>query len=177
MQRIKRSDPMRPGAHQPGSAAAAVLLAALLAMIALVPSSVRAIGQFDPPPAREATVSAPNFLVDAGGRAVYVFSADGRGTEARAPESTCGGACAREWPPVTTEEEPGAEGQAKGAMISTLRRADGRLQVIYNGWPLYYFRHDRTKARATGADREAFGGTWRLITPDGRLVQGRTPVF
>lgn len=161
--------------------ALAVAFGAALAW-AGAPQPAGALGREGRAPAAEpgaapAVGAVANYLVDIEGRAVYVFSADTRASDARPAESACHGACALAWPPVTTEQEPGTEGRASGALVATVRRDDGRLQVTYNGWPLYYFRDDRAKVRAQGADRHAFGGTWRLIQPDGRVVEGRPPAF
>jgi predicted lipoprotein with Yx(FWY)xxD motif len=61
---------------------------------------------------------------------VYLFAADKGST------STCSGACAQVWPPVTTTGAPKAEGEAAAADLGTTTRSDGTKQVTYKGHPL-----------------------------------------
>ncbi|MEN3282706.1 MAG: hypothetical protein V7607_3846, partial [Solirubrobacteraceae bacterium] len=50
------------------------------------------------------TSSLGTFLVDANGRTLYLWDAD------HGSKSTCSGACAQAWPPVTTTGTPKASG-------------------------------------------------------------------
>ena len=96
------------------------------------------------PPARRARrrSSAPRrrslgtFLVDAKGRALYLWDAD------HGAKSICSGACAQAWPPLTTTGTPKASGAAKASLLGTTTRADGSREVTYAGHPLYYFEGD-----------------------------------
>ena len=76
------------------------------------------------------------FLADGQGRALYLFEAD-KGTT-----STCTGACAAAWPPVTASAMPMAGGGVSQSLLGTTKRADGTEQITYNGHPLYYFAAD-----------------------------------
>ena len=58
-------------------------------------------------------------LVDAKGRTVYLFEKD------TGPMSTCFGACAADWPPVTTTGKPTAGSGVTGSMLATTKRSDG----------------------------------------------------
>jgi predicted lipoprotein with Yx(FWY)xxD motif len=125
------------------------------------------------PPAPKGTalkVGLPGFrtaLADAGGRAVYAFSPDNRGA------SRCVGACATPWPPVLTTGAPTVTGAGANArQLGSRRRADGKLQVTYAGWPLYYFFRDSAPGTTTGQGRNVFGGTFRLIMANGAMVTG-----
>src|SRR4051812_31518624 len=51
------------------------------------------------------------FLVDAKGRALYLWKADHGKT------SMCSGECAKDWPPLTTKGAPKASGSAKGSLL------------------------------------------------------------
>ncbi|RIK92645.1 MAG: hypothetical protein DCC71_24410, partial [Proteobacteria bacterium] len=51
----------------------------------------------------------------AGGRAVYLFTADRQGEGAAVAKSNCDGKCAEIWPPVTTSGDPQAGAQVQGA--------------------------------------------------------------
>jgi predicted lipoprotein with Yx(FWY)xxD motif len=107
------------------------------------------------------------FLTDQQGRALYLFTPD---EEARA--STCYEACAAAWPPVLTQMQPeAAHPEVKGGELGTVRRADGTLQVTYNGWPLYYYVQDAQPGQVTGQDVHSFGGEWYLLSPEGDKIE------
>jgi predicted lipoprotein with Yx(FWY)xxD motif len=68
-----------------------------------------------------------------------------------ATASTCTGACASAWPPLTIKGGASATGGAgvTGA-FGTLTRADGTIQVTYKGHPLYYWQGDSKPGDTTG---------------------------
>jgi predicted lipoprotein with Yx(FWY)xxD motif len=100
-------------------------------------------------------------LVDAQGRTLYLWQAD-TGTS-----STCSGACATAWPPVTTTGKPAAGSGAKANLLGTTKRADGSTQVTYAGHPLYRFAGDSAAGRLNGQGSDAFGAKWYVVTPAG----------
>ena len=95
---------------------------------------------------------------------VYMFEGD-KGTT-----SSCTGACASAWPPVTTSATATGSGGASAAMISTVTRADGTKQVTYNGHPLYFFTQDKDAGDAYGQGVKAFGADWYVMAPSGQKV-------
>lgn len=106
------------------------------------------------------------YLADADGRALYLFVAD-----ADAEGSTCYDACAEAWPPfLASEGSPMARGAAQEALLGTIERNDGTMQVTYNGWPLYYFVQDQGANQPQGQDVMGFGAEWYLLTPQGEEV-------
>ena len=105
------------------------------------------------------------FLVDGEGNALYLFEADSEG------ESACYDDCAGAWPPFTAEGEPAAGDGADAAMLGTLEREDGTMQVTYGGHPLYYFVQDQAPGDTNGQGVEGFGAPWYLVTPDGSKVE------
>ncbi|MBM1172803.1 COG4315 family predicted lipoprotein [Microvirga arabica] len=107
------------------------------------------------------------YLTDSEGRAVDMFTADKPGT------STCYGACATAWPPVITSETPRKGEAVNDAMVDTLKRKDGKLQVTYNGMPLYYFTKDQGPGSTAGQDVKGSGGEWYLVSPKGQKIEGR----
>ncbi|MGK7390247.1 MAG: COG4315 family predicted lipoprotein [Candidatus Cyclobacteriaceae bacterium M2_1C_046] len=112
----------------------------------------------------ESTNELGKYLVDKNGRSVYLFKADSK------EESNCYDACADAWPPLTTASTPETgEGVNKG-LISTFERKDGKMQVAYNGWPLYYYIKDEGAQQRTGQDVKGFGAEWYLISPEGKEV-------
>jgi predicted lipoprotein with Yx(FWY)xxD motif len=104
-------------------------------------------------------------LVDSQGRTVYLFEKDA------GPKSTCFGACATEWPPVTTNRKPSAGKGVSASMLATTKRSDGPTQVTYNGHPLYLFEADQKPGDATGQNVDAFGAEWYVLSPAGHKLE------
>src|SRR3954449_12400318 len=111
------------------------------------------------------TSSLGTFLVDGNGRALYLWDADHGST------STCTGACAQAWPPVTTTAIPKAGGAVKASLLGTTKRADGSLEATYAGHPLYTFAGDTRPGQTTGQGSNGFGAPWWVVTPAGKALQ------
>jgi predicted lipoprotein with Yx(FWY)xxD motif len=99
------------------------------------------------------------YLTGKDGKTLYTFTPDSAGT------STCVDACAATWPPFTVASTGAlkAESGVTGA-LTTFARADGTMQVAYNGSPLYYYAAD-TKAGDTMG--QGVGGKWFIASPTG----------
>jgi predicted lipoprotein with Yx(FWY)xxD motif len=95
---------------------------------------------------------------------VYLFEAD-RGTT-----SSCSGACAKAWPPVTTAGKPTVAGAAVNADLGTTTRPDGTKQVTYKGHPLYFYDDDKDSGDAYGQGSKAFGAGWYVMSSNGAKV-------
>jgi len=104
------------------------------------------------------------YLTDGSGRAVYLWVADSNG------KSSCSGACAQAWPPLTTKSTPTGSGGVASAKLTTVTRSDGSKQVVYNGHPLYYFAGDTGPGSTTGQGNNGFGAKWWLVTPAGAAI-------
>jgi predicted lipoprotein with Yx(FWY)xxD motif len=100
-------------------------------------------------------------LVDAEGFTVYDFHKD-KGTT-----SSCYGACAEGWPPVTSEGAPTSGEGAMSSKLGTTTRKDGTTQVTYAGHPLYTFVEDKKPGEANGNDVSAFGAQWYALKGNG----------
>jgi predicted lipoprotein with Yx(FWY)xxD motif len=92
-----------------------------------------------------ATTSLGAVLVGPTGLTLYIHAGDS------ATSSTCTGGCATAWPPLTVP----AGGSATGGTgvtgtFATLTRADGSVQVTYNGMPLYGWQGDSKPGDVTG---------------------------
>jgi predicted lipoprotein with Yx(FWY)xxD motif len=111
------------------------------------------------------TSSLGTFLVDAKGRALYLWDAD------HGPMSACSGDCATDWPPLTTTGTPTASGQAKSSLLGTTKRADGSREVTYAGHPLYYFAGDSAPGQTSGQGSDSFGSPWWVVSPGGKAIQ------
>jgi predicted lipoprotein with Yx(FWY)xxD motif len=111
------------------------------------------------------TSSLGTFLVDAKGRALYLWDAD------HGSKSTCNGECATDWPPLTTTGTPKASGKAKTSLLGTTKRSDGSREVTYAGHPLYYYAGDTGPGQTTGQGSDGFGSPWWVVTPAGKAIQ------
>jgi predicted lipoprotein with Yx(FWY)xxD motif len=103
-------------------------------------------------------------LVDSKGITLYDFPPD-KGTT-----SVCYGACAALWPPVLTHGKPIAGPGVHASLLGTTRRKDGKLEVTYNGHPLYYWVGDHKPGQTSGQGLNQFGGPWWVLTPAGKEI-------
>ena len=103
-------------------------------------------------------------LVDSKGVTLYDFPPD-KGTS-----SVCYSACAALWPPLVTKSKPIAGPGVRASLLGTTKRKDGKLEVTYNGHPLYYFVTDRKPGQTTGQGLNQFGGPWWVLSPAGREI-------
>jgi predicted lipoprotein with Yx(FWY)xxD motif len=103
-------------------------------------------------------------LVGSNGHTLYLFQADKKGT------SACSGACAAAWPPVTVTGTPRAGSGVSQALLGTIKRPDGMVQLTYNGHPLYYFTADTAARTAHGQGVKAFGAEWYVINASGSKI-------
>jgi predicted lipoprotein with Yx(FWY)xxD motif len=99
-------------------------------------------------------------LVDGQGRTLYLFESD------RPMTSTCAGACASVWPPVTTAGHARARTGISGAKLATIRGG----QVTYAGHPLYLYAGDQKPGDVNGQGLNQFGAKWYVLAPSGRKV-------
>jgi predicted lipoprotein with Yx(FWY)xxD motif len=89
-------------------------------------------------------------IVDAQGRTLYRFTAEAQG------RPVCTGACVDTWPPATVTAAGGLP-----AHVATVKRPDdGKLQLTYDGHPLYRYSGDSSTADANG---EGVGGQWYVV--------------
>ncbi len=103
-------------------------------------------------------------LVGGNGRTLYLFEADKNGT------SACSGACAAAWPPDIVTGSPRAGSGVSQSLLGTVTRADGTLQVTYDGHPLYYFTADAAAGTAHGQGVKAFGAEWYVVSASGSKI-------
>ena len=111
------------------------------------------------------TSSLGTFLVDAKGRTLYLWNAD------KGSMSTCTGACAQAWPPLTTTGTPKASGAVKSSLLGTTKRSDGSREVTYAGHPLYTFAGDTQPGQTTGEGSNGFGAPWWVVSPAGKALK------
>jgi len=101
-------------------------------------------------------------LVGPTGMTLYMYTKD------TADTSTCYDKCAEKWPPLLVNSEkdlmPGLNLPGK---FATTTRKDGKIQVTYNGMPLYYWADDKAIGDATG---ENVGKVWFTVVPETAVV-------
>jgi predicted lipoprotein with Yx(FWY)xxD motif len=120
-------------------------------------------------PSRDAAVGTADhglgpMLVDAQGRTLYLWEAD------TGPTSTCAGACAQAWPPVTTAASVRAGAGVQSSLLGLVKRSDGSAQVTYAGHPLYRFSGDTAAGQDNGQGSDAFGAQWWAVGPRGAAI-------
>jgi predicted lipoprotein with Yx(FWY)xxD motif len=113
--------------------------------------------------------SSGTYLTGASGRALYLWEADSPGM------SSCSGACAKAWPPLTTTGTPSAGHGVTAGDLGTISRSDGTKQVTYKGHPLYYFVADTTAGSTKGQGSDSFGAKWWLVAPSGTAITAGAP--
>src|SRR3954454_15189014 len=104
-------------------------------------------------------------LVDGKGNTLYLFEAD------KTPASMCNGACATDWPPLTTSGKAAAGKGVAAAKLGTSKRGDGTSQVTYNGHPLYLYAGDTAPGQTAGEAIDAFGAEWYVVSPAGAKIE------
>ncbi|WP_052509513.1 hypothetical protein [Kitasatospora griseola] len=103
-------------------------------------------------------------LVDAQGRALYLYGAD------TSVHGTCRDECAKSWPPVTTPGFPLAGPGVDDGLLGAAALADGTAQVLYKGHPLYRYTGDHGPGQATGHTVADPHGTFYAVTSLGDPV-------
>jgi predicted lipoprotein with Yx(FWY)xxD motif len=103
-------------------------------------------------------------LVNGHGQTLYLFEKDRHG------KSACYGNCAKFWPPALTTGKPAAGSGVKASLLGTTRRKNGKLQVTYNGHPLYAYTGDQKAGQANGEGSTAFGAEWYVMNAKGKKV-------
>lgn len=108
-----------------------------------------------------ATGDQGDYVTDADGRAIYIFLND------TSNMSNCTDDCATNWPPVLAADAqtlPQVAAPLDATLLGTTERADGTVQLTYNGWPLYYYAGD---AAAGDLNGQGLNDVWYLLTPQG----------
>jgi predicted lipoprotein with Yx(FWY)xxD motif len=117
--------------------------------------------------AKVAVANSPlgRILVDGHGLTLYLFEKD------TSTASTCDGACASSWPPLTTTGSPLAGDGALAGKLGTTKRTGGKTEVTYNGHPLYYYAGDTKPGDTTGQGLDSFGAPWYVLSPAGEKIE------
>jgi predicted lipoprotein with Yx(FWY)xxD motif len=97
------------------------------------------------------------YLVGYTGMTLYTYEKD------TGASSTCYAQCAATWPPyiVSSSDTINTQYGVNASKASIITRADGTLQVVYDGHPLYFYSGD-TQETTNGQGQ---GGVWYVIKP------------
>jgi predicted lipoprotein with Yx(FWY)xxD motif len=91
------------------------------------------------------------------GMTVYTFTKDVKDSG----KSACTGNCLSTWPALTVPAgDSPAAGTGVTGTLDTITRDDGKLQVTYNGLPLYFFSGDSAPGDANGVYTN-----WEAVKP------------
>jgi predicted lipoprotein with Yx(FWY)xxD motif len=103
-------------------------------------------------------------LVDAHGRTLYLFEKD------KGAMSSCNGACASVWPPLTTGGKAKAGPGVTAAKLGATKRSDGKTALTYVGHPLYTYAGDQKPGDVQGQGLDQFGAEWYVLAPSGHTI-------
>jgi predicted lipoprotein with Yx(FWY)xxD motif len=112
----------------------------------------------------EKTSKYGKILVSSSGKVLY-FLTDTKGTS-----FACASGCTGLWPPLLTTGKPRAGSGIVSKKLGTVKR-DGRLQVTYDGHPLYLYAGDSHPGQVNGEGIKSFGGTWYVLAGTGSAVK------
>jgi predicted lipoprotein with Yx(FWY)xxD motif len=110
-----------------------------------------------------ATTKLGRILTDANGRTLYLFEKD------KGAMSSCNGACASIWPPLTGATRVAGPGLS-AAKLGSIKRADGKTEVTYAGHPLYTYAGDSKPGQTSGQGLDDFGAEWYVLAPSGHQI-------
>jgi predicted lipoprotein with Yx(FWY)xxD motif len=107
-----------------------------------------------------------NIVVSAGGLTLYHLTSEHGAIK-------CSGKCAQFWPPVlwAGKGKPTLGPGLNAAKLGTIKRANGKLQVTYNKFPLYRYYLDKKPGQATGQGVDDGTGAWYAVSTSGALVK------
>jgi predicted lipoprotein with Yx(FWY)xxD motif len=108
---------------------------------------------------RTTKIHGVSVLTNSAGYTLYWFAPDSP------TKSTCYGACAVYWPPVTGSPVAGSGVTGK---LGTIKRTGDATEATYDGHPLYTYIGDSAPGQATGNDINLNGGYWYEMTASGR---------
>jgi len=102
------------------------------------------------------------YLADKDDKSLYFFSNDANG------KNNCTGGCVSAWP-IFSGDVPTQEQLAEGLSASDfgmITNADGKNQITYLGWPLYYFSPKGVPEPPNATRGDGAGNVWYVAKPD-----------
>ena len=141
-----------------------LLLVAVLAALVAAPAAMS--GADTAPTVQAKSSRFGKVLFDGRGFVLYSFTRDPRGGRSR-----CYGGCATGWPPYILKGKLSAGPGLQRSLLGTTKRRDGKLQVTFDGRPLYYYVGDRNAGDILCQNVNEFGGLWLIVRPGGKPVR------
>lgn len=115
-------------------------------------------------------------LTDAEGNPLYLFvNEDADPGEERVTEGVrgnvapCADGCLENWPALEGDDVVAGEGVDDERLY--VADVDGRNQVVYNGWPLYYFARDEGPGDVQGQGLGQAPNFWYVVNAEGQPVR------
>lgn len=139
---------------------AAAIVAAVAVTVALGAASTSSTGQVN---VRQTALG--TIVVDSKGRTLYLYAPDKHG------KSSCYGECAEYWPPLIKTNGKLAGSGVKASFVTTTKRTNGKIQLVYDGHPLYRFAQDAKAGQTNGQGLNAAGGLWWVLSPSGKPIE------
>jgi len=102
-------------------------------------------------------------LVTSSGKTLYLLTADTATTLA------CNTGCTALWRPLMTKGKPRAGKGVSAKKLGTVKRGS-KLQVTYDGHPLYRYVGDTRSGQMNGEGIASYGGTWYVLSASGSAV-------
>jgi predicted lipoprotein with Yx(FWY)xxD motif len=115
----------------------------------------------------EKTKSFGKILDDSRGWTIYAFSRDKKNKDNCQNIS----GCLTNWPPVVTKGKPVAGTGVKQSLLGTIKLKSGKLQVTYNGHPLYTYAGDGGPHQTFYVNFFQSGGKWPAVNAAGNEVK------
>ncbi|MGC8470757.1 MAG: COG4315 family predicted lipoprotein [Acidimicrobiales bacterium] len=103
-------------------------------------------------------------LVDSSGKVLYFL------TDTKGKSFACASGCTGLWPPLFTKGKPRAGSGIARKKLGTVKRGS-RLQVTYDGHPLYLYAGDSRARQMNGEGIKSFGGTWYALGSTGSAIR------
>jgi len=101
------------------------------------------------------------YLSDVGGKAIYYFKSDVKGTATADPQSKCTGTCLSTWT-IFDQGQAIVPAYLKASDFKEFTRPDGLTQLAYKGFPLYQYSGDASSGDTTG---DGVNSLWYLVKP------------
>jgi len=96
-----------------------------------------------------------SYLTDSSGMTLYYFTRDSKG------KSVCTNGCTDIWPVFNTDTLT-LPSSLKKADFGQITRSDGKKQITFRGYPLYYYSIDKKAGDTNG---QGIGNVWFVINP------------
>ena len=145
----------------------ALLTAAGAALTASLPTALAASRASGTKINLEKTKKFGKILDASNGWTIYAYSKDKPNTDNCQTNSSC----ISVWPAVLTTGKPVAGPGVKQSLLGTIKLKNGKMQVTYNGHPLYTYSGDGGPHKTFYVNFFQAGGFWPALNAAGKEVK------